>query len=226
MSPLSQRLQRDDVFSAGQHDAPDRDLVHIAYRLANDRKGVVPDLPVGTEVVRADQVTGIDLGFLDELVDLDRTGGFQRDLFELLLGDLDEGVLVEHVALDDILVWDLVAGVGVDLQVLDPMAGLPIELVEADLLALGGGRVEGNRTGDEGQTEETLPVGAGGHYAKLQFEQLGLKTNESCRFRHLHAPTGRSSQKRTAPPDSAPRPLDSTRTNREHWACQPRTRTP
>ena len=114
--PLLQRLERDDVLAVGQHHAADRDLVHLADGLADHRKGVVPDLAVRAQVVGTDQVARIDLGLLDELVDLDGARGFQRDLLEFLLGHFDEGVLVELVALDDVLVGDLVAGVGIDLR--------------------------------------------------------------------------------------------------------------
>jgi hypothetical protein len=86
-------------------------------------------------------------------------------------------ILVEHVALDDILVGDLVAGVGVHLHVLDAVAGLPVELVEADLLAFRGGWVQRDRTGDEGQTQEAFPVGARGHVRRTPVT-TGFKTNQ------------------------------------------------
>ena len=44
------------------------------------------------------------------------------------------------------------ACVGVDLGVLDAVAGLPIELVERDLFGFRRGRIERYRTGDEGKT--------------------------------------------------------------------------
>jgi hypothetical protein len=100
---------------------------------------------------------------LYKLVDLDGARGFQRDLLEFLLGHLDELVLLQLVALDDILVGHLVAGVGVHLEILDAVAGLPVELVEADLLALRGRRIERHRAGDQGQTQKAFPVGARGH---------------------------------------------------------------
>ena len=109
---------------------------------------------------------------------------FQRDFLELLLGHLDEGVLVERVALDDVLVGDLLAGVGVHLHVLDAVAGLPVELVERDLLGLGGGRVQRDRAGDEGQTQEAFPVGARGHTQNSGYGGLGFKTNRWGWFRH------------------------------------------
>ena len=38
--------------------------------------------------------------------------------------------------------WHFLAGVGIDLHVLDAMAGLLVELVEADLFGLGRRRIE------------------------------------------------------------------------------------
>jgi hypothetical protein len=79
----------------------------------------VTDLAVGTQVVRTDQIARVDVGRVDELVDLDGPRRLQRQLLELLLGDLDVLSFVEFVALDDVLVRDLVTGIGVDLHVLD-----------------------------------------------------------------------------------------------------------
>jgi hypothetical protein len=65
---LVHRLERDDVLAVGQHHPSDRDLVHLADGLANHRESVVADLAVGTQVVGPDQVAGVDLGLVDELV--------------------------------------------------------------------------------------------------------------------------------------------------------------
>jgi hypothetical protein len=112
---LVERFERDDVLAVGQHHAADRHLVHLADGLADHGKGIVSDLPVRTEIVRTDDVAGVDFVPLDELVDLDGPRGLERDLLELLLRDLDESLLVEHVALHDVLVGDLLAGVEIDL---------------------------------------------------------------------------------------------------------------
>ena len=165
---LVQRLEGDDVLAVGQHHAPDGDLVHLADGLADDREGVVADLAVRHQVVGADQIPRVDLAAVDELVDLDGPRRFQRDVLEFLLRHLDEGVGVDLVALDDVLVGDLLAGVGVHLGVLDAVAGLPVELVEGDLFGFRRGRIERYGTGDEGKAQEAFPVGAGGHGGELQ----------------------------------------------------------
>jgi hypothetical protein len=120
-------------------------------------------LAVRTQVIGADQIARVDLALVDELVDFDGARRFQRDVLEFFLGHLDERVGVDLVALDDVLVGDFLAGVGVYLGVFDPMARLPIELVEGDLLGFRGGRVQRDGTGDERKAKEAFPVRAGGH---------------------------------------------------------------
>ena len=82
---------------------------------------------------------------------------------ELVLRHLDVGVGVDLVALDDVLVGDFLAGVGVDLRIFDAVAGLLVDLVEGDLLGVGGGRIQRDRTGHERKAQEAFPVGTGGH---------------------------------------------------------------
>src|SRR3984957_15226261 len=161
--PLVQGLERDDVLAVDQHHPSDRDLVHLPDGLADHREGVVPDLAVGPQIVRSDQIARIDLAAIDEFVDLDGPGRFQRHVLKLLLRHLDEGVGVDLVAFDDVLVGDLLASIRVHLHVLDAMTGLSVELVEGDLLGLRRGRVERDGTGDERKAQEAFPIGAGGH---------------------------------------------------------------
>jgi hypothetical protein len=49
------------------------------------------DLAVGSQIVRANEVSRVDLRFLDELIDFDRTRRLMRDLLKLFLGNLYEG---------------------------------------------------------------------------------------------------------------------------------------
>jgi hypothetical protein len=96
------------------------------------------------------------------LVDVDGAGRLDRDRLEVLVGDLDIVTLRDLVALDDVLAVDFLAGLGIHLDIADAVAGVLVELVEADLLALAGGGVEGDRARDERQTQVALPVRAGG----------------------------------------------------------------
>ena len=142
----------------------------------NDREGVMADLAVWAQIVGADEISGIDLGAVDEFVDLDRPRRFQRHVLKLLFGDLDEGVGVDLVALDDVLVGDFLAGVGVDLGVFDAVAGLPVELIERDLLGFRGGWVQRDGTGDERQAKgKPFQFARGAMYALLQ-QNLAVRT--------------------------------------------------
>jgi hypothetical protein len=49
------------------------------------------------------------------------------------------------------------------------MASLLVELVERNLLALGGSWIERDRTGDERQAQKAFPVGARGHVRGTPF---------------------------------------------------------
>jgi hypothetical protein len=181
--PFFQRLERDNVLAVGENHAADRHLVHLPDGLPDHREGVVTDLAVGTQVVGTDQIARVDVGLVDELVDLDGPRRLQRQLLEFLLGDLDVLSFVEFVALDYVLVRDLVTGIGVDLHVLDPMPGLPIELIERDLLRLRGGGIKRHRAGDQGQSQEAFPIGARGHARRTPVGP-GFKTNGGRQFRH------------------------------------------
>jgi hypothetical protein len=92
------------VLAVGQHDTPDRYLVHLPDGLADDGEGVVSYLAVRKQIVGADQVARIDLAAVDEFVDFDGPGRFQRHVLEFVLRHLDEGIGVDLVALDDVLV--------------------------------------------------------------------------------------------------------------------------
>ena len=77
------------MLAVGENHAADRHLVHFPDGFPDHREGVVTDLAVGTQVVRTDQIARVDVGLVDELVDLDGPRRLQRQLLELLLGDLD-----------------------------------------------------------------------------------------------------------------------------------------
>ncbi len=60
---LVERFQRDDVFAVGQHDTADRDLVHAADSFADHRERIMTDLAVRHEIIGADQIAVVDIGF-------------------------------------------------------------------------------------------------------------------------------------------------------------------
>lgn len=82
--------------------------------LTSDRRELAGTIPEG-ETVRADQVATIDLAAVDELVYLDNPGRFQGAISRSSLGT-SIGVGADLIALHDVLVGDLLAGVGIDLE--------------------------------------------------------------------------------------------------------------
>src|SRR5450755_4964868 len=160
---LFEGFERDDVLAAGQYDPSDGDRVHVADGLVDHGGGVVPDLAVRTQIIGADDVARVDLVALHEFVDLDGAGGFQRDVLELFLRDLDVGVGVDLEALHDVFAGHLLAGLGIDAGVLDAVTRIAVDLVEADLFGIGSGRIERDGTGNERKAQEAFPDGARGH---------------------------------------------------------------
>ena len=118
-------------------------------------KASCPTFP-GTQIIGTDQISRIDLAAVDELINLDGSGRFQRNVLKLLLRHLDEGIGINLVALDDVLARDLFTSVGVDLGVFDAVARLAVELIERDFFGFGGGRIERNGTGDERKAQEAF----------------------------------------------------------------------
>jgi hypothetical protein len=96
--------------------APNRDHVHVADGLANDREGLMPHLPIRNEVIGPDEITGVDAGLRYKLVNVDRAGGFERDVFQLVPRHLNVGVGIHLVAFDDVVVRNFFARIGIKLR--------------------------------------------------------------------------------------------------------------
>jgi hypothetical protein len=159
------------VLSVRKDDAADSYHVHVADGFPDDGERVVPDFPIGDQVVRTDEVAGIYVALRDELVDVDCPGRFQRNVLKFVLRHLDVGVGIDLVALHDVIVGNFLAGISVHLGVFDAVASLSVDLVEADFLAIGSGRIQSDRTGNKRKAQKAFPVGTlRGHlkYSKTQ----------------------------------------------------------
>src|SRR5262249_19701174 len=115
------------------------------------------------DVVRIVQVELVYVGLWDELIDIDHAFALQCDGLELLRFQLDVIALADLVSLDDVVRFDLASGFGIYFFVLDPVAGLLMDLVKADLFALRGGGKQRDRTRDERQLEVAFPVRTRSH---------------------------------------------------------------
>src|SRR5436305_13088283 len=151
------------MLAVRQHDARQRDAVLILHGVANHRERLDGGLAVGRDVVRAVEVPLVDLVTRDKAVDLDGMVALDLNGFQLFRFDLDIFALAHFVAAPLLVALDDVAGLGVDHLLLQAVAGLLVDHMEARLLDAGGGRIQHDRAGHEGKLEGAFPIGAGGH---------------------------------------------------------------
>jgi hypothetical protein len=120
-------------------------------RLADDGERLLPHLAVGHDVVGVAEIQLVDLVLRDELLDVDHPRAFDGHCFKLLRFELDVLALPRFVALDDVVLRNLVAGVGIDLAVFDAIAGVLVDLVKPDLFPFGRRREKLDRAGHQRQ---------------------------------------------------------------------------
>ncbi len=97
----------------------------MALIFPDHRKSVVPNFPVRDQVVRPDEVAGVYVALRDELVDVDGAGGFQGDVFKLVLRHLNVSVGIDLVALHDVFVGNFLArGLAITVATVAAQAGL------------------------------------------------------------------------------------------------------
>src|ERR1700730_9060142 len=118
----------------------------LVWGIASWLSDMLTDLSVRGNVIGIVQVQFVDLVLGHELVDVDRALALDRDSFELLGIKLDIFTLSDLIALDDICRIHFIRRFCIHLAVLDTVASFLVELMEADLLALGGGWKQSNRT--------------------------------------------------------------------------------
>src|SRR3954454_5403928 len=139
---------------------PDGDLGdgHLAGVLQRvPQQHVRPDgRAVRLEVVGLLEVDGVDLVLVDELQHLDLAAGGQGKFLEVLLGEDDQLTVGQLVALGDVAVLDLFTVDRADPLVLHPAAVDDVDLVEPDVLVLGG-RVELDADADEAERNRPAP---------------------------------------------------------------------
>ena len=148
-----------------------------AHRLADDGEGLGADLVVRRDVVAIVEIDRIDLGSRRETLDVDRVAALDFDLVQLFVGDGDVIALGDLIALDALVALDDVAGFGVDILLLEAIAGLGVQHVEGNLLGRARGGEKRDGTGDERELQIALPVRPRRH-DKLQTQRdatLGVK---------------------------------------------------
>ena len=131
---LAHRADRGQVLAVSEHEPRHRHLLRVGHRLDQQGVGLLGPL-VGPQVVGVVEVDRVDLVEIDEVLDLDRPRLLGVELLELLPGQNDVLLGRDLIALDDLLVGDLLAvGLGHPL-VPDARAVARAQLAEAHRLA-------------------------------------------------------------------------------------------
>ena len=121
------------VLLVAHDEAADGDLAARLHRPRQQHVGL--GWAVRCEVVRGVVVHRVDLGQVDELLEVDRLRRHRHERLELVRIDHDVAALGDLVALDDVVVADFLTGFGVDLPVADARHVALVELVERHALA-------------------------------------------------------------------------------------------
>jgi hypothetical protein len=151
------------VLARCEDDLAERNHSFLVDGFADHCKGLLPDLSLRNDVVGVIEIQLIDLGFGNERLDLNDALALECNRVELFGFELDVLALADLVAFDDVVGLDLAPSLCIHLLVLDPVAGLLVQLMEADLLALGRGREQRDRARDQRQLEIAFPIRAWGH---------------------------------------------------------------
>src|SRR5690606_27643464 len=131
-------------------------------RLADNRIRLLRNIAVRRQIVWAFVIERTDGALFDELDQLDRLLRLDLQLFQLLVAEQDVAVLVDLIALDDLVTLHR-SDAGRDLLITDTFAGLLMDLMQGDRRRRRGGVVQADRNRNERQPEVALPGGSGRH---------------------------------------------------------------
>ena len=158
----------DDVLPACQHDPAECDHVHLGNGVTDDGKSILSDLTVGHDVVRRIDIALVDLAPWNELVDVHGSRAFNLNGLELLVLDKEILAFADLIPSRNVLPRNDLAGLGIHVLLLQPVSGLSIDAIETDFFPQRRGRVERDRTGNEGKPKVALPIRTRGHVTLLQ----------------------------------------------------------
>jgi hypothetical protein len=97
---------------------------------------LLPDFAMRGDVVGVADIEFVDLISRDELLDFDGAFALDGDGFQLVGRNFNVVILGDFVALDDIRLLDVVAGLGINFLVADAVANFFVQLMKADLLEI------------------------------------------------------------------------------------------
>src|SRR6059058_3970596 len=176
------------MLTIAQGDLRDGYLIGIFQRPLQEEERFDPDV-LRLQVIRAlDVQTERNLVALDELHDVDRLGGLQRQLIEVFFGDDDELVLSDLVSLQYLIEGHHVVVGGAMPLLLDRQLAMGAELPERDRAMCLGGEVHADRDGYHPETDRApphRPGHAGASFAELPglYRRLG-RSSKRCSDLH------------------------------------------
>ena len=122
------------MLTRGEDDSAESHHAFFTDGLTNHSERLLPHFAIWGDVVGIVKIQFVDFFLRDKLINLDGPLTLDGDGLKLLRLDLDVLALPDFVALDDFVGLDWFLGLGVDLQVLDAVARVLVDLMEADFL--------------------------------------------------------------------------------------------
>ena len=131
---LAVGLKRHHPLALGKHDAPECHQGLAAHRLADHRKGLLPDRIVGGDVIGRIEEALVNVGTRHEAVDVDRVGALDLNRLQLLIFDEEELAFADLVAPGLLGAVDRFAGLLIDKLLAQPVTGTAVDLPERNPL--------------------------------------------------------------------------------------------
>src|SRR5262249_54894727 len=165
--PASLRFKRNYVLAPRQHDPTERDHVQLCNGVSNDGKSLLTNRTIRGNVVGRVDITLIDLIFWNELVNIDGARAFDLDGLYFLILNNHVLALCDLIAAHHVVPRDDLAGLRIDILLLQSVARFPVDPIETHFFAERGGRIERNGARDQRKPKIALPVRTRRHWILL-----------------------------------------------------------
>src|SRR6516225_2671224 len=163
----SLRFKGDYVLAPRQHDPAERNHIQLRNGVADDGKSLLTNRAIRGNVVRRVDITLIDLIFWNELVNIDGARAFDQDGLYFLILNNHVLALCDLIAAHHVVPRDDLAGLRIDILLLQSVARFPVDPIETHFFAERGGRIERNGARDQRKPKIALPVRTRRHWILL-----------------------------------------------------------
>src|SRR6516165_8671015 len=210
----SLRFKGDYVLAPCQHDPAERNHVQLRNGVANNGKSLLTNCAIRGNVVGRVDIPLIDLIFWNELVNIDGARAFDLDGLYFLILNNHVLALCDLIAAHHVVPRDDLAGLRIDILLLQSGACFPVDPIETHFFAKRGGRIERNGARDQRKPKIALPVRTRRHWILLNnTRRANYTANFSKCLRPLSGvrePRARSSASR-GPGDAPLQPMPGMR---------------